>query len=350
MNDIKTQKQYYYWIDNIKCFACILVALGHFWMSMIASNLQKENIAYNLIIQSIYTFHVPLFFVCSGFLYQKSNKVHSFKSWGENIFDKALNLGVPYFTFTLITFLMKAVFSSSVNNQNDNIIRTLFISPTAPYWFLYALFFLFLFVPCMNSRKQAYILLIVAFVLKGANIILVTNKIHLPNILNYITGLLIWFSIGIFISFDVDLSKIPIKTIMIILISAAVTTCAFVYQHQISNEAIKFLIGIMFVIGIVIAAGNLNNKKLNDVCHKYSKYFMPVYLMHTIFAAGIRILLMKLGITNLIVHIIFGVSFSFILPMLIYKFCTKIPIFMFFISPKKAIQLKEERRNNEFEF
>mgnify|MGYP000614840063 FL=1 len=175
------QKQYYYWVDNTKCIACILVVLGHFWMSMVVSGISKENVIYDFTIQSIYTFHVPLFFVCSGFLYQKSNRVHTIKSWNKNVLYKLLNLGVPYFTFTLITFLMKAVFSNSVNNQNGNIIRTLFISPIAPYWFLYALFFLFLVTPCMKTKKQAEVLLAVAFALKIANIVLSTNNVSMPD-------------------------------------------------------------------------------------------------------------------------------------------------------------------------
>jgi len=57
------QKQYYYWVDNTKCIACILVVLGHFWMSMVVSGILKENVIYDFTIQSIYTFHVPLFAV-----------------------------------------------------------------------------------------------------------------------------------------------------------------------------------------------------------------------------------------------------------------------------------------------
>lgn len=66
------QKQYYYWVDNTKCIACILVVLGHFWMSMVVSGISKENVIYDFTIQSIYTFHVPLFFVCSGFFIPKN--------------------------------------------------------------------------------------------------------------------------------------------------------------------------------------------------------------------------------------------------------------------------------------
>lgn len=65
------QKQYYYWVDNTKCIACILVVLGHFWMSMVVSGISKENVIYDFTIQSIYTFHVPLFFCLQWFFIPK---------------------------------------------------------------------------------------------------------------------------------------------------------------------------------------------------------------------------------------------------------------------------------------
>jgi len=56
---------------------------------------------------------------------------------------KALALGVPYVTFTTATWVLKKVFSSSVNDQIGGLGDTLFFHPTAPYWYLYALIFYF---------------------------------------------------------------------------------------------------------------------------------------------------------------------------------------------------------------
>lgn len=40
--------------------------------------------------------YVPLFFICSGYLYQKYSKVSDFINWKKNVIKKALALGVPY--------------------------------------------------------------------------------------------------------------------------------------------------------------------------------------------------------------------------------------------------------------
>ena len=63
------------WVDYVKVVACILVVLGHFFQSMTKSNILPANDLYQWFNTTIYYFHVPLFFICSGFLYQKYSNV-----------------------------------------------------------------------------------------------------------------------------------------------------------------------------------------------------------------------------------------------------------------------------------
>ena len=154
------------WVDDVKVIACILVVLGHFFQSMTKANILPENDLYNWFNTTIYYFHVPLFFICSGYLYQKYSKVNSVSSWCKNVGKKALALGVPYATFTTATWVLKKVFSSSVNDQIGGFGDTLFLHPTAPYWYLYTLFFIFLVTPTFGSVKAAAIGIVVAMATK----------------------------------------------------------------------------------------------------------------------------------------------------------------------------------------
>lgn len=105
------------WIDNVKVIACILVVLGHFFQSMTKAGVLPANDLYKWFDQTIYYFHVPLFFICSGYLYQKFNNVSDIHSWKKNILKKSLVLGVPYLTFSFATWLLKKLFSSAVNDK-----------------------------------------------------------------------------------------------------------------------------------------------------------------------------------------------------------------------------------------
>ena len=111
---VKTREK---WVDDIKVIACILVVLGHFFQSMTKASIMPENDLYKWFNTTIYYFHVPLFFICSGYLYQKYSKVNSLGRWRRNVAKKMLALGVPYATFTTATWVLKKVFSSSVKEK-----------------------------------------------------------------------------------------------------------------------------------------------------------------------------------------------------------------------------------------
>ena len=166
MSEKTVEKTREKWVDDVKGIACILVVLGHFFQSMTKANILPDNDLYEWFNTTIYYFHVPLFFICSGYLYQKYSKVNSVGSWCKNVVKKILALGVPYVTFSTATWVLKKVFSSSVNNQIGGLGDTLFLHPTAPYWYLYALFFIFLVTPTFSSVKAAIVGLIIALVAK----------------------------------------------------------------------------------------------------------------------------------------------------------------------------------------
>ena len=154
------------WVDDVKVIACILVVLGHFFQSMTKANILPENDLYEWFETTIYYFHVPLFFICSGYLYQKYSRVNSVDGWFRNVVKKALALGVPYATFTTATWVLKKAFSNSVNNQIGGLGDTLLFHPASPYWYLYALFFIFLLTPTFKGVKMAVGGLIVAIAMK----------------------------------------------------------------------------------------------------------------------------------------------------------------------------------------
>lgn len=168
VNPVKTTKNREIWVDDVKVIACILVVLGHFFQSMIKASILPENDLYTWFNKTIYYFHVPLFFICSGYLYQRYSRVNSVDSWGKNILKKALALGVPYFTFSIAVWILKTVFASNVNDQIGGLTDILFFHPTSPYWYLYALFFIFLITPTFKDTRMAVIGLAVALIFKIA--------------------------------------------------------------------------------------------------------------------------------------------------------------------------------------
>lgn len=68
---------------------------------------------------------------------------------------KALTLGVPYFSFSFATWLLKTMFADSANDKIGALSKMLFLQPISPYWYLYALFFVILITPTFKSIQMA---------------------------------------------------------------------------------------------------------------------------------------------------------------------------------------------------
>lgn len=89
----------YSWLDILKGFGIIFVVLGHFC-------------SIDSVYHWTYSFHMPLFFLASGYLYRKRSVMSTIK-------HKFLTLMVPYFLFGIITsiyyVLNEFIFAREVN-------------------------------------------------------------------------------------------------------------------------------------------------------------------------------------------------------------------------------------------
>lgn len=326
---VKTREK---WVDDVKVIACILVVLGHFFQSVTKANILPENDLYKWFNTTIYYFHVPLFFICSGYLYQKYSKVNSLKSWKKNVLKKALALGVPYVTFSTATWILKTVFSSSVNKQADRLISTLVLNPAAPYWYLYSLFFIFLVTPTFANVKVAAVGLIVAFIAKLFILVGGTGIYAVSTVLT--NG--IWFVLGMSIClFDLQLKgkKRQAGIIGVLFLGLSVS----VYMADIQNSAVSFVLGVIACAAVILLAVDFEEKS-GKVMEFLAKYTMPIFLMHTLFAASLRSVLLKIGVSNTVVHMVLGLGFSFAGPIIATWIMKKTRWLEFFLYPNKFLR------------
>jgi hypothetical protein len=154
-----------------------------------------------------------------------------------------------------------------------------------------------------------------------------------------LTGRPIWFIFGMWLAFQENSKKYDslMKVSLPILIFIAIFLSIKYYRVQNDSAILRYVVGIMFVVFTVIIANLVKPKFLNNISMRFSEYFMPVFVLHTIVSATARTILFKIGITNLFIHIVVGLIVGFAIPMLIYVIAKKIPFLQFFIYPKKAI-------------
>ena len=329
------------WVDCIKTFACILVVLGHFFQSMVQANILNNSDSYQWFNKTIYYFHVPLFFICSGYLYQKLTKISSVCDWGNNVLKKLINLGVPYFTFSFATWIMKKVFSGSVNSQIGGLADTLFIHPTSPYWYLYALFFIFLVTPAVKSKIQMISVFALSVIIKLFAIKGIGGGIQAVS---YICANEIWFVLGMtlsFVSYPEIIEKRRSAVISIVGIIMFILLSVVVYQRGSTSALVSFILGLLACASIVsLFISMFKNDRSNSVLTFLSKFTMPIFLMHTMFAAAIRVVLIKIGITDAIVNVLIGLVISFIGPIIAALIMHKSRYLEFFLYPGVLIKIK----------
>ena len=334
MNEKAAVKVREKWVDDVKVIACILVVLGHFFQSMTKASIMPENDLYKWFNTTIYYFHVPLFFICSGYLYQKYSKVNSVGSWYRNAAKKALAIGVPYATFTTATWVLKKVFSSSVNDQIGGLGDTLLIHPTAPYWYLYALFFIFLVTPTFSSVKAAAVGLMVAL---AAKVLILTGGYSVYAVSTVLSNE-IWFVLGMSIcAFNVQLKGRKVQGmicgVLFIILSI------MVYTAKISSSAVSFVMGLLACVAVIMMVAGFE-EKFGRGMEFIAKYTMPIFLMHTLFAAPLRSVLIKIGIESAVIHVVLGLGISFAGPIMAAWVMKKRKWLEFFLYPNKFVKIR----------
>ncbi len=323
------------WVDDVKAIACILVVLGHFFQSMTKANILPENDLYGWFNTTIYYFHVPLFFICSGYLYQKYSKVNSVGGWCKNVAKKALALGVPYMTFTTATWVLKKMFSSSVNDQIGGLGNTLFLHPTAPYWYLYALFFIFLVTPTFSNTKVVAVGLIVAL---AAKVLILTGGGYSVYAVSTVLSNEIWFVLGMSIcAFNVQLKGRKVQGTIFGLLFVILSIV--VYTAEIGGSAISFAMGLLACVAVIMLVADFE-EKFDKGLDFLAKYTMPIFLMHTLFAAPMRSVLLKVGLENAVAHVVLGIGISFAGPIIAAWIMKKTKWLEFFLYPNKVLQRK----------
>ena len=323
-------------IDDIKCVACILVVLGHFFQSMYKSNIISDTVLYKWFIDTIYLFHVPLFFICSGYLYQKHSSVRSVKTWLGNLWKKLIVLGVPYFVFLITTWSLKKVFESSVNSSVGGLFHSLFEQPIAPYWYLFVLFFLFAVTVTIQKKHEMIVLFAIALALK----ILIAMGVHTDiYIIDKIMSEWIWFVLGMSMAYcQIKTEKIGIGIIAgLSFIAVSVFYELFIEQIGI----LDFIIGILACYSIISIVSGIDQKRSEPIFKRFGKYTMPVFLMHTLFAAPLRSVLFKLGISSAVVHIVLGILISFLGPVIAMMILDKLKPLDFIVYPGRYLKKRK---------
>ena len=322
-------------VDRLKGYACFLVLLGHVIMGIRIAGIDIPEFFWGME-KFIWSFHVALFLFLSGVVYKMTGEWKGKQSKWKFLLYKLYNLGIPYIAFSVIYILINSLVGEANTGFAVSDIFYIWKTPVAQYWYLYALFFLFcIWTAFSGVLKNWQITLIV--VLIGYLAPLFGIPFGSLDVVFYSA---LAFGIGTFVNFE-SLTKLSNLSKCLIVLMHIVTGVVFVILNKIEAPFIKEIMILFGIYSSIMFISILQNcKSMARFLDFVNKYSFQIYLLHTIFTAGTRIILLRLNITQWWIHILLGTAIGLAFSVLAAVIAKKVKCLNFFFFPSKAYTLK----------
>ena len=329
------------WLDSLKGFAIFLVVVGHVILGYMHTGMFIEHQwSLQFVYDVIYSFHMPLFFIISGFLYKLTWRQKDIRL-AKSISNKVLNMVLMYILFSVVFWIFKYIAAEYGNIQmSDQFILMdllyIFISPLAYLWFLYVLIWLFLTVPIFESIIKPTTVFIIFLCLY-----FFMPPVHgLLKIINLIIYGGVYFTLGSVLCMYQDQLRTIICNKLIgigfISIVLAVITFPYIEVHNI----LKFICAISGSVFLSILFFKFKNIKWVTIWNICGRYSLGIYILHLYFSGPLRTIFKHLSIDNIMVCLILSCMISTIVPIFIVKFFDRYTLTSWVFGNSKLIKLK----------
>lgn len=292
------------WVDVARGVGITLVVYGHILLGHFNSQPPRWVQAQT---DFIYAFHMPLFFMVSGFYLWSSLGRDNFLQtrWSQLIY--------PYLFWSIVTVTLEIMLARFVNSPLS--IREALLIPFVPleqFWFLYALLICQMVAFIAFPRKLVLIFLAILgamlLALAGGEWIVIRSFRFLPFVVLGIVG------------------KGAIETIahsswrrQLLVSGLSWTMFALLWFSGLPAEPILF--GTLGSLGTLTLAMLLSRSAVLAALGRAS---LAIYLMHTIFGAGTRIGLSQAGIApSSMISVTSSVLLGIALPFIVWEWARR---------------------------
>lgn len=300
------------YIDIVKAILIILVIIGHsIQYGSGPTYIEKQSFFNNYIFKFIYSFHMPLFIMISGYLSHSSINKNNLK---ETIISKFKSLIIPILIWSIIPFFILLDYVNIISSIK------LFLSVfSTNLWFLWSLFYINILVKIINKYFKdnifIYILLfLITFILPN-NLIIKYFNIQF-SLYSY---MYLYFMLGYFYkkyNLEEKLKKLInyktliINSIIFILLLIFFSKEDYIYlsginiignYKQILIDLYRYLIGLIGSIEILLLVKYLIpklNDKIKDKLTYLGKNTLGIYIVSSIIHPYLLPIITK-GISNI---------------------------------------------------
>ena len=304
------------WVEYAKGIGIILVVYGHVARGLRNAGLADSFAQYDLVDNLIYSFHMPLFFFLSGLYFFKSLAGRGSKQF---VFSKVDTIVYPYLLWSVVQGGIQVFLSKYTNHQASlSEISKILWAPIDHFWFLYALFVMFVMCTLIFSVvPKAYSFWVF---LAAAVYYLFPVQLLGPTISPLISQYWVFFCAGIFLSTRGGFQRIFNAA------GLAMTLALFIFSQWYVDSQLhlrftdmgpfELLLALISIAFIVSVSGILAKFPVKFLAYIGSSS-MAIYILHVLAASAIRIILRKVfHIESFAVHAVLGLLGGMVLPLM----------------------------------
>ncbi|KXJ49252.1 MAG: hypothetical protein AXW17_11400, partial [Colwellia sp. Phe_37] len=290
----------YEWVNCAKGIGIVLVVYGHVARGVFNAGITENERLFRLVDTVIYSFHMPLFFFLSGLFFISSLSKRGAKGL---VLSKLGTIMYPYILWSFIQGGIAYSLQSMTNFKTTVVdVLSLFWLPQDQFWFLYALFVIFIFYTLAYSLLQS------VFTLSALALFLYIFKGDLRiswSVANAAINFGVYFCAGMLFS-HYKANEFKVSILWVLVMVALFIVSQFCFHNQFyTGDVVKLMVAFIG-IGVVVVISNFLTERCN-LLKQLGRCSLEIYLVHVIFGSGFRIIMQYLfNIENSAFHLIFG--------------------------------------------
>ena len=295
---MKCQSDKIRFVTQSQLIGCLLVVLGH----SIPLSWNVPSIIYNIDV-FIYTFHMPLFFFISGYLFEKtaSYSRYDFRAY---VLKRNNRLMIPYFTMTLIGFIPKIIMNRFFEDDSSlNILYFIkcFLVPRdnvwEHFWFLPTLFIIsmlsFVFSKIKHLNGNVYCVFSVLLLCLSIipNLVNITEWFAVNDIIRFVG----YYAVGIMFAntkFELLLSNNNSCYKLLLLFAISIGLFLISINNKIFLQSIRTIIALLMIM-VILTFSSLVNFTSNKIGLYLSRKTYSIFILSWPFQSIVSVVFEK---------------------------------------------------------
>lgn len=310
-------------LDTAKGIGIILVVFGHAWRGAFDAGVLADSGLFRLIDTMIYAFHMPLFFLLSGvFFLEMVQKVPPLPF----LTSRARRLLWPMALWSWIFFGVKLIAGDAANHPVSLVDFPLIpLPPFEHLWFLWALMLV------QVAALGLWLAMRRAIDTGRMRVVFAVTAVMLALLIPYVAFPSPLFGAALqhfpFFIAGIALGGVAhVRPPMWLVAVSALLFGGLLFAVAGQGAPLILSLALILLASVVIARLDPNTDQAApalNLLRSLGAYSLAIFLAHTIFSAGLRIVLLMLGIEVLVVHLILATLVGLIGPVLLVLLARK---------------------------